>query len=150
MSGNYWVARDRAKADALRMTANLSAREKGLAVTAATRGLINDAAHDRTRQRSFERAFRSIDRPDESGNICDYGDGGWNVRRMIRVLDAPYRERIRDLRFAAALERVPEAWRPMLEMIRDRIPREEIMWRCRISRATYFRRIEAMRQIVEA
>ena len=132
------------------MAANLSAREKGTVVLGVNRGMCDDARHDQTQQRTFERGFLSLDVPDEDGVIYDYGDCGREMRRMLRSLDAPFRERIRDLRFAAALERIPEAWRPMLEMIRDRIPRAEIMWQCRISRATYFRRIEAMRQIVEA
>ena len=150
MNGNYWAERERTKAAALKMAANLAAREKGLAVTAATRGLINDAAHDQTHQRKFERGFRSIDQPDEDGNLYDYSDCGRDMRRMLRALDALYWECVRELRFAAALECVPEPWRKMLEMIRDRIPRRTIMRRCRISRATYFRRIEAMRQMVEA
>ena len=101
---NYWTEREASKAAALRMAANLSAREKGLAATAARRGLIDDARHDQTRQRKFERGFLSLDRPDDDGNLCDYGDCGWNVRRMLRAIDAPLRERIRDLRFAAALD----------------------------------------------
>ena len=151
MSGaNYWAEREAAKRAALKMAANLSAMEKGLVVTAAKRKLINDVAHDQTQQRMFERGFLSLDRPDENGNMYDYGDCGREMRRTLRSLDAPFRERIRDLRFAAALECIPEAWHPLLEMVRDRIPRRTIMRQCRISRATYFRRIEAMRQMVEA
>ena len=151
MSGgaDYWAARETAKSAALRIAANLSAQEKGLAVTAATRGLIDDVRHDQTQQRSFERTFLSLDCPDANGDTWDYGDCGREMRRMLRAIDAPFRERIRDLRFAAALECLPEEWRPMLEMIRDRVPRKAIMRRCRISRATYFRRVGEMRRLVE-
>ena len=147
---SYWAEREAAKRAALRMAAGLSAQERGLVVTAVRRGLIDDARHDQTHQRMFECGFLSLDVPDANGDPLDYGDCGRAAKRMLRDIDAPFRERVRDLRFAAALERIPEAWRPMLEMIRDRVPRTEIMRRRRISRATYFRRIEAMRQIVEA
>ena len=140
----YWREREAAKAAALRMAAELSSREKGLAVAAAKRALANDAAHDRTRQRAFERGFLSLDRPDADGDLYDYGDCGREVRRMMRALDAPYRERVRDLRFRAALERIPPDWRAMLKLIRARLPRTEIMRRCGISRATYFRRLACL------
>ena len=141
---SYWEERERAKADALKMAARLSAREKGLVVAAARRGLANDAARDQTRQRRFERSFLSLDRPDADGDLYDYGDCGRAVRRMMRALDAPYRERVRDLRFRAALERIPPDWRAMLKLIRARRPRTEIMRRCGISRATYFRRLACL------
>ena len=151
MSGAaYWEERERAKADALKMAAQLSAREKGTVALGVNRGMCDDARHDQTQQRTFERSFLSLDAPDEDGNMWDYGDCGRAMRRMFRDLDAPFWERVRDLRFAAALECIPEAWHPLLEMVRDRVPRRTIMRQCRISRATYFRRIEAMRQMVEA
>lgn len=150
MSGRYWAEREAAKRAALKMAAKLSAREKGTVVLGVNRGMCDEARHDQTQQRSFERTFLSLDCPDDDGNLYDYGDCGREMRRTLRSLDAPFRERIRDLRFAAALERVPEAWHPLLGMIRDRIPRAEIMRQCCISRATYFRRIEAMRQMVKA
>ena len=72
MNGScYWEEREAAKRAALKMAANLSAREKGLVVTAAKRKLINDVAHDQTQQRMFERGFLSLDRPDENGNMYD-------------------------------------------------------------------------------
>ena len=64
----------------------------------------NEYAHDQTHQRRFERAFLSLDRPDEDGNMYDYGDNGRAMRRTLRGIDAPYRERIRDMRFTAAID----------------------------------------------
>ena len=122
----------------------------GLAQRAERFRAADEVRRGQTRQGRFEAAMLSLDCPDANGDLLDYGDCGRAAKRMLRDIDAPFRERVRDLRFAAALERIPEAWRPMLEMIRDRVPRTEIMRRRRISRATYFRRIEAMRQIVEA
>ena len=151
MSGAaYWAEREAAKAAALRMAAKLSAREKGTVALSVKRSFANDAEHNNTLQRKFERGFISLDSPDEDGRLYDYGDCGREMRKMLRALDEPYREHVRELHFAAALERIPEEWRPMLEMIRDRVTRAEIMRRCGISRATYFRRIAEMRQIVEA
>ena len=65
----YWEERERAKKAALKMAANLSARDKGLAVSAATKGLIDDVRRDQTYQRAFERSFLSLDHPDEDGNV---------------------------------------------------------------------------------
>lgn len=100
----YWEERERAKKAALKMAANLSVRDKGLVVTATRRGLANDVAHDKTKQRSFERGFLSLDHPDEDGNMWDYGDCGREMRKMLRSLDADYRERVRSLRFTTALD----------------------------------------------
>ena len=137
-----WEERERAKADALKMAARLSAREKGLVVAAARRGLANDAARDQTRQRRFERSFLSLDRPDADGDLYDYGDCGREVRRMMRALDAPYRERVRDLRFRAALgvlDGHPELQRA-LRAIRRHRRRKEVAAALGVSPETYAKR----------
>ena len=67
------------------------------------------------------------------------------ARAQFQRMNDPYfRERVRDLRFRAALERIPPDWRAMLKLIRARRPRTEIMRRCGISRATYFRRLACL------
>ena len=109
----------------------------------------NEYAHDQTRQRRFERRFLSLDCPDANGDPFDYGDCGRAARRMFREIDAPVVERIRELRFSAALDAVPKKWRKMLALIRDHAPRKAVMRRCDVSRATYFRRLEAMRLMFE-
>ena len=124
MSGAaYWEERERAKADALRMAARLSARDKGLVVTATRRSLVNDVAHDQTHQRMFERGFLSLDHPDEDGNMYDYGDCGRAMRRALRAIDAPYWEHVRELRFAAALDSLeahPELAKALVAIRRHR------------------------------
>ena len=53
----YWEEYAAEKAAALKMAAKLTAREKGLVVTDTKRRLVNEAMHDQTRQRRFERKF---------------------------------------------------------------------------------------------
>ena len=88
------------------MASRLSARDKGLVVTATRRGLANAAAHDQTRQRALERGFLSLDQPDGDGNMWDYGDCGRAMRRTLRAIDEPYWEHVRELRFCHALYRL--------------------------------------------
>ena len=153
MNGScYWEERAAAKRAALRMAANLSAREKGAVVLGVKRSFANDTAHDQTRQRSFERAFRSLDCPDENGNLCDYGDCGREMRRMLRAIDAPYRERIRDLRFAAALDSLdghPELQRTLSAIRAHRHRRRrQIAAALRIPMTTYAKRFNRICRIL--
>ena len=123
----YWEERERAKKAALKMAANLSARDKGLVVTATRRGLANDVAHDQTNQRSFERGFLSLDHPDEDGNMWDYGDCGRDMRRTLRAIDAPYWEHVRELRFWNALYKLrdyPELQKTLRAIRRHRVRRK--------------------------
>ena len=107
----YWEEYDAAKNAALKMAAKLSAREKGLMVRALHCNMKDEAKHDRTCQRLFEQSMVSLDRPDENGDLYDYGDCNRAARRMFRELDAEYREKViepyrkyqRELRFKAAL-----------------------------------------------
>ena len=146
----YWEERERAKKAALKMAANLSARDKGLVVTATRRGLANDVAHDQTNQRSFARSFLSLDHPDEDGNMWDYGDCGRAMRRMFRDLDAPFRERIRDLRFWNALYKLrdyPELQKTLRAIRRHRV-RRKIFSALKIGAETYRRRFFDLTQIL--
>ena len=146
----YWEERERAKADALKMAANLSARDKGLVVTATRRGLANDVAHDQTNQRSFERGFLSLDHPDEDGNMWDYGDCGRDMRRTLRAIDAPYWEHVRELRFRNALYRLrnyPELQKTLRAIRRHRV-RRKIFSALKIGAETYRRRFFDLTQIL--
>ena len=147
---NYWAEREAAKRATLKMAARLSAREKGTVVLGVNRGMCDEARHDQTQQRSFERAFLSLDRPDENGNMFDYGDCGRTMRRMFRDLDAPLRERIHDLRFAAALDALdghPELQRT-LRAIRRHRRRGKIAAALRIPPETYAKRFARICQIL--
>ena len=147
----YWEERERAKADALKMAANLSARDKGLVVTATRRGLANDVAHDQTNQRSFERGFLSLDHPDEDGNMWDYGDCGRDMRRTLRAIDAPYWEHVRELRFWNALYKLrdyPELQKTLRAIRRHRV-RRKIFSALKIGAETYEKRFRRVREILE-
>ena len=147
----YWEERERAKKAALKMAANLSARDKGLVVTATRRGLANDVAHDQTNQRSFERGFLSLDHPDEDGNLWDYGDCGRDMRRTLRAIDAPYWEHVRELRFWNALYKLrdyPELQKTLRAIRRHRV-RRKIFSALKIGAETYEKRFRRVREILE-
>ena len=146
----YWEERERAKADALKMAANLSAQDKGLVVTATRRDLANDVAHDQTNQRSFERGFLSLDHPDEDGNMWDYGDCGRDMRRTLRAIDAPYWEHVRELRFWNALYKLrdyPELQKTLRAIRRHRV-RRKIFSALKIGAETYEKRFRRVREIL--
>ena len=146
----YWEERERAKKAALKMAANLSARDKALVVTATRRGLANDVAHDQTNQRSFERGFLSLDHPDEDGNMWDYGDCGRDMRRTLRAIDAPYWEHVRELRFWNALYKLrdyPELQKTLRAIRRHRV-RRKIFSALKIGAETYRRRFSDLTQIL--
>ena len=146
----YWEERERAKKAALKMAANLSARDKGLVVTATRRGLANDVGHDQTKQRSFERGFLSLDHPDEDGNMWDYGDCGRDMRRTLRAIDAPYWEHVRELRFWNALYKLrdyPELQKTLRAIRRHRV-RRKIFSALKIGAETYEKRFRRVREIL--
>ena len=146
----YWEERERAKKAALKMAANLSARDKGLVVTATRRGLANDVAHDQTNQRSFERGFLSLDHPDEDGKMWDYGDCGRDMRRTLRAIDAPYWEHVRELRFWNALYKLrdyPELQKTLRAIRRHRV-RRKIFSALKIGAETYEKRFRRVREIL--
>ena len=151
MSGAaYWEERERAKADALRMAARLSARERGAAVLGVNRGMCDDARHDQTQQRTFERGFLSLDQPDANGSMYDYGDCGRAMRRTLRAIDAPYWERVRDLRFRNALYRLrnhPELQKT-LRAIRRHRARRKIISALKIGANVYRERFSRLTKIL--
>ena len=83
-------------------------------------------------------------------NVFDYGDCGRAMRRMLRDIDAPYRERIRSLRFAAAHDALhghPELQRT-LSAIRRHRRREKIAAALDIPVETYVKRFARICQIL--
>ncbi len=151
MSGAaYWEARERAKTDALKMAAHLSAQDKGLVVTATRRDLANDVAHDQTQQRTFERRFLSLDHPDENGNMWDYGDCGRAMRRALRAIDAPFWEHVKELRFWNALYRLrnyPELQKTLRAIRRHRV-RRKIFSALKIGANVYRERFSRLTKIL--
>ena len=52
---------------------------------------VNEAKHDQTRQRRFERNFLSRDLPDSKAARADASDGGRLTARLVEEIDAPTR-----------------------------------------------------------
>ena len=52
---------------------------------------VNEAKHDQTRQRRFERNFLSRDLPDSKAAPADASDGGRLTARLVEEIDAPTR-----------------------------------------------------------
>ena len=130
----------------------MTLREQNILRRAEMCRRANEYAHDQTRQRRFERRFLSLDCPDENGNPYDYGDCGRSMRCMMRKLDEPYREKVRDLRFAAALDALdgyPELQRTIRAIRRHRWRgREKIAATLRISQAAYAKRFSRICKVL--
>jgi hypothetical protein len=155
----YWEEYDAAKSAALKMAAKLSAREKALMVRALHCNMKDEAKHDRTRQRLFEQSMVSLDRPDENGDLYDYGDCGRAAKRMFREMDAEYREKViepyrqhkRDLAFWRALHALkdhPELQTTLRAIRRYRV-REKIISALKIRGETYEMRLSRVREILK-
>ena len=149
----YWEEYDAAKSASLKMAAKLSAREKGLMVRALHCNMKDEAQHDRTRQRLFEQSMVSLDRPDENGDLYDYGDCNRAARRMFRELDAPVHEHFRKLRLRQALYRLrkyPELQATLKAIYKYRfLPRQKIFSALKIRGETYEMRLSRVREILK-
>ena len=149
----YWEEYDAAKSAALKMAAKLSAREKGLMVRALHCNMKDEAKHDRTCQRLFERSMVSLDRPDENGDLYDYGDCNRAARRMFREIDAPVHEHFRRLRLRQALYRLrkyPELQATLKAIYKYRfLPRQKIFSALKIRGDTYEKRLFRVREILK-
>ena len=149
----YWEEYDAAKSAALKMAVKLSAREKGLMVRALHCNMKDEAQHDRTRQRLFEQSMVSLDRPDENGDLYDYGDCNRAARRMFRELDAPVHEHFRKLRLRQALYRLrkyPELQATLKAIYKYRfLPRQKIFSALKIRGETYKQRFFQLTKILK-
>ena len=149
----YWEEYDAAKSAALKMAAKLSAREKGLMVRVLHCNMKDEAQHDRTRQRLFEQSMVSLDRPDENGDLYDYGDCNRAARRMFRELDAPVHEHFRRLRLRQALYRLrryPELQATLKAIYKYRfLPRQKIFSALKIKGETYKQRFFQLTKILK-
>ena len=130
----------------------MTLREQNILRRAEMCRRANEYAHDQTRQRRFERRFLSLDCPDENGDPYDYGDCGRSMRCMMRKLDEPYRDKVRDLRFAASLDALdghPELQRTLRVIRRHRWRgREKIAATLRISQAAYAKRFSRICKVL--
>ena len=149
----YWEEYDAAKSAALKMAAKLSAKEKGTMVRSLHCDMKDEARHDRTRQRLFEQSMVSLDRPDENGDLYDYGDCNRAARRMFRELDAPVHEHFRRLRLRQALYRLrryPELQATLKAIYKYRfLPRQKIFSALKIRGETYKMRLSRVTEILK-
>jgi hypothetical protein len=149
----YWEEYDKAKKAALKMAAKLSAKEKGTMVRSLHCDMKDEARHDRTRQRLFEQSMVSLDRPDENGDLYDYGDCNRAARRMFREIDAPVHEHFRRLRLRQALYRLrkyPELQATLKAIFKYRfLPRQKIFSALKIRGETYEKRLFRVREILK-
>ena len=149
----YWEAYDKAKQEALKMAAQLSAHEKGVMIRALHCDMKDEAKHDQTRQRTFEQNMLSLDHPDEDGDLYDYGDCNRAARRMFRELDAPVHEHFRRLRLRQALYRLrkyPELQATLKAIYKYRfLPRQKIFSALKIRGETYRRRFSDLTKILK-
>ena len=102
----------------------------------------NEAKHDQTRQREFERRFLSRDLPDSKAARADASDGGRQTAATVARLDAPtHRERqIAAVNAAAAKLPRKSGWlRKLLWAIfRNGSDREQTMAELHIPKRTYW------------
>ena len=149
----YWEEYDKAKKAALNMAAKLSAKEKGTMVRSLHCDMKDEAKHDRTRQRLFEQSMVSLDRPDENGDLYDYGDCNRAAKRMFREIDAPVHEHFRRLRLRQTLYRLrkyPELQATLKAIYKYRfLPRQKIFSALEIRGETYKMRLSRVWEILK-
>ena len=110
-----------------------------------------EARRAMTRQGRFEDSFLSLDHVNANGDTRDYGDCGRAAKRMLHSIDAPFRERVREHRFQAALWKLryhPELQKT-LRAIRRHRKREKIFSALKIGAETYKQRFFQLTKILE-
>lgn len=104
--------------------------------------LADEARHDTTRQRLFERRFLSRDLPDSKAARADASDGGRLVAATVARLDAPMRRERQIAAVNAAAAKLPRkfSWlRKLLWAIfRNGSDREQTMAELRLSKSSYW------------
>ena len=104
--------------------------------------LVNEAKHDQTRQRRFERGFLSRDLPDSKAARADASDGGRQTAATFARLDASTRRDRQIAALNAAAAKLPRksGWlRKLLWAIfRNGSDRERTMTELRIPKRTYW------------
>ena len=104
--------------------------------------IVNEAKHDQTRQREFERRFLSRDLPDSQAARADASDAGRLVAATVARLDAPTRRERQIAAVNTAAARLPRksGWlRKLLWAIfRNGSDREQTMAELRLSKSSYW------------
>lgn len=108
--------------------------------------LANEAIHDQTRQRQFERSFLSRDMPDSLAARVEASDGGKMMRAIVRHVDAEYNQKRREMLMNIAAAKLPRrsAWlRALLWAIyRNGSNRRKTMAELGISKYQYWRGVK--------
>ncbi len=104
--------------------------------------IADEARHDQTRQRRFERSFESRDMPGSKAALSAASDNGRGVWRVVREVDRATLENARTLRINRAAARLPRS-SPFLRRLlwaiyRNGKNREETMAELDIPRGTYW------------
>ena len=129
----------------------MTEHERNLVRRSERFALRDKARHDQTAQRKFERAFLSLDWVGEEDSGFDYGDGGRQMRALVRKLDAPWREHVRELRFWNALYKLrnyPELQTTLRAIRRYRV-RQEIFSALQIKAEVYRKRFSQITEILK-
>ena len=104
--------------------------------------LVNEAKHDQTRQRRFERGFLSRDLPDSKAARADASDQGRQTSDLVAGIDAPTRRERQIAAVNEAAAKLPRksGWlRKLLWAIfRNGSDRERTMTELRIPKRTYW------------
>ena len=142
----YWEEYDKAKQEALKMAAQLSAHEKGLMVQGLRWAMSKEARHnEESKQGKFEECFHSFDFPYDDGKPRVFNDGCISANQLYYNLDWPYREWRRRQRLQVAfkkLEDSPALWMTLLAICSFYgYPREQIAPALGISQENYRRRL---------
>ena len=129
----------------------MTAHERNLVRQSEKFAAADKARHDQTRQRKFEQFFLSLDWANEEGLYIDYGDGGRQMRALVRKLDEPFWNRVRELRFWNALYRLrdyPELQKTLRAIRRYRV-RRKIFSALQIKANVYRERFSQLTKILK-
>ena len=103
---------------------------------------VDEMRHDQTRQREFERRFESRDLPDSRAARADASDNSRAINRLVRQMDEPVRQKLREMRVNQAAASLPRtsAWlRPLLWAIyRNGSNRKKTMSELGLSKSSYW------------
>ena len=129
----------------------MTAHERNLVRQSEKFAAANKALHDQTRQQKFEQSFLSLDWTNEEGSRFDYCDGGRQMRALVRKLDEPFWNRVRELRFWNALYKLrdyPELQTTLRAIRRYRV-RRKIFSALQIKAETYRKRFFQVTKILK-